>query len=147
MKVGEIMTRKVVTLKPQASAKEAVELLFKRKISGLPVVDDDNVVKGMFTEKDIMSYLLPGYLQTVGKFIYEEHPKGIAKKVQELANIKVGDIMRKEVVTVLEDTLLVEVSRIMLTQKIRRVIVVDKDNRLLGMVSRGDVLKRFLEGA
>jgi len=144
MRVRDIMIRDVVVLKPDVSAKEAMEILFKREISGLPVVDDNNILRGMFTEKNIMRHLLPGYLENVGKFVYEEHPKIISKKMQELERLTVGNLMRKEVVTVSEDTMLVEVSRLMLTQKVRRIPVVDKDNRIIGIVSRCDVLKAFL---
>ena len=58
-----------------------------------------------------------------------------------LNNIKVKDIMRKEVITVDEDTSLSEVARIMLTQKIRRVPVLNKEGKVVGIVARQDVVK------
>jgi CBS domain-containing protein len=51
--------------------------------------------------------------------------------------------MRREVVTIDEDTTLCEVARIMLTQKVRRIPILDKEHKVIGMVSRGDVVKAF----
>lgn len=141
MKIKEVMCREVKSLSPEISVKEAWQLLSQMEISGLPVVDSAGKLLGMFTEKDILQHILPSYLTKVGRFVYEENPKGIKKKISELEKIKVKEIMRREVVTVDEDTALCEVARIMLTQKVRRIPVVNKEKKVVGMVARQDVLK------
>ncbi len=146
MKVKDIMIKNVTTLSSDMSAMEAVKKLFELEISGLPVVDSDGRIAGMFTEKDILKAILPSYVEKVGKFIYEENPKGIKKKLEGLNNIKVKDLMRKEVVTVNEETGCYEAARVMLTQKARRVLVVDRENKVIGIVARCDVLKAFMSG-
>lgn len=143
MKVKEIMTKDVVSVKPDTSAKEALGLLFKMQISGLPVIDGQGKLVGMFTEKEILSYTLPSYVEKVGRFIYEENPKSTKRKFTELGNLKVSQLMRKDVVTTAEDTTLCEVARIMLTQKARRLPVLDKSGKVVGIVARGDILKAF----
>jgi CBS domain-containing protein len=143
MKVKEIMTKDVVSVKPDTSAKEALGLLFKMQISGLPVIDGQGKLVGMFTEKEILSYTLPSYVEKVGRFIYEENPKSTKRKFTELGNLKVSQLMRKDVVTTVEDTALCEVARIMLTQKARRLPVLDKSGKVVGIVARGDILKAF----
>ena len=141
MKVKEVMSKDVVSVKPEDNVLEALRLLEKRQISGLPVVDAQGKLAGMFTEKDILSYILPSYIEQVGKFVYEENPKSIKRKFAELSKVKVGQIMRKEVVTTTEETTLCEAARLMLTQKARRIPVVDKEGKVSGIVARCDVLK------
>ncbi len=141
MKVKEIMKKDVTSVKPTDSVMDVLNLLLKMEISGLPVIDEQGKLVGMFTEKDILSHILPSYIQKVGRFIYEENPKATKIKLAELNKIKVAQLMRKEVITATEDTALCEVARVMLTQKARRLPVVDKSGKVVGIVARGDVLK------
>lgn len=147
MKVKEMMTKEVVTVKPQDNAIEILKFLFKMKISGLPVVDHDGKLVGMFTEKDILTFILPSYLDKVGRFIYEENPKATKKKFLELNKMTISQLMRKAVVTTTEDTTLCEVAKDMLTRKARRVPVLDKEGRVVGLVARCDVLSALAKEA
>lgn len=147
MKVKEIMTKEVVSIKPDDSASDALNLLFKMQISGLPVIDAQGKLTGMFTEKDVLSYILPSYIEQVGRFIYEENPKSTKIKSAGLGKVRVSQLMRKEVVTTTEDTALCEVARVMLTQKARRLPVLDKSNKVVGIIARGDVLKALAREA
>lgn len=144
MKVKEIMTVKVVSIKPDMNAKEALDLLGKMEISGLPVIDENKKVIGMFTEKEILNFILPSYLSKVGSFTYQDNPKAIQQKMGAIANMQVKDIMRAEVVTIEEETSISEAARIMLTEKARRLPVLNKAKEVVGIVSRGDVLKALL---
>jgi CBS domain-containing protein len=141
MKVKEVMVKGVDSLSPDISVKEAMDILLKRKISGLPVIDKAGKLVGMFTEKSILSYLLPSYIEKVGMFVYEENPKATGKKLSELCQIKVSRLMRKEVVTTVEEAALCEAARIMLTQKARRLPVVDKGGKVVGIIAREDILR------
>ena len=141
MKVKEVMVKEVDSLSPDISVKEAMDILLKRKISGLPVIDTAGKLAGMFTEKNILSYLLPSYIEKVGRFVYEENPKATKKKLAELCQIKISQLMRKEVVTTTEETALCEAARIMLTQKARRLPVVDKERKVVGIIAREDILR------
>jgi CBS domain-containing protein len=141
MKVKEIMTKDVTSVTTDTNAKEALDLLQKMQISGLPVIDEKNKLAGMFTEKEVLSAVLPSYIEKVGRFIYEENPKAVRQKVQMLRGFKVKELMRKDVVTVDEDTTLCEVARLMLTQKARRIPVLNKTKDVVGIVSRGDIVR------
>lgn len=140
MKVKEVMVKKVTSLKPEDNARDALELLFKMKISGLPVIDSEARIVGMYTEKEILAYLLPSYIEKVGRFIYEEDPKAIKNKFAQLTDMKVAQLMRKEVVTIGEEASLCEAARIMLTQKARRLPVVNSSGKVVGLIARQDVL-------
>ena len=144
MKVKEIMKKAVISLSPDLSAREGLDMLLRRRISGLPVVDKKGRLKGMFTEKDFLRYILPSYLDKVGEFRYEDNPKYIKQKISRLDKIKLSDIMRKEVVTVEEGFTLSEVARIMLTQKVRRIPVTSREEVVVGMVAREDIVRALL---
>lgn len=147
MKVKEIMTKEIVSVKPEDNAKEALDLLLKMEISGLPVINAQGKLAGMFTEKDVLSHTLPSYIEKVGRFVYEENPKSIKNKFQDLSNLSVSQLMRCEVITIDEETSLCEVARIMLTQKIRRIPVLDKEKRVVGIVAREDIVKSYAKEA
>ena len=143
MRAREIMTREVTSLSPDSSIREAMELLEQKEISGLPVVDRDGKFLGMLTEKEILSSILPSYIGKVGRFIYEQNPKSTKKKLGEIAHLKVAQLMRKEAITTTEDVTLCEIAHIMLVNKSRRIPVLDKSGKMLGIVTRGDVLAAF----
>jgi CBS domain-containing protein len=145
MKVKEIMTRDVNGVTTEMNALEALNLLQRIEISGLPVMGADKKLVGMFTEKEVMAAILPSYVEKVGRFIYQENPKAVKQKVLMFSGIKIKDIMRKDVVTVDEDTTLCEVARIMLTQKARRIPVLNKGKEVVGIVSRGDVVRALFQ--
>jgi CBS domain-containing protein len=147
MKVSEIMSKDVVSVKPDDNAKDALALLFKMQISGLPVIDEKGKLVGMFTEKEILKNILPSYIERVGRFVYEENPKSIKKKFGGLANLPVSQLMRKDVITVNEDASLCEVARLMLTQKIRRMPVLDNQKRVVGIVAREDIIRAYVKEA
>lgn len=147
MKVNQVMSKEVISIKPTDNIKDALLTLFKYKISGLPVIDDNQKLIGMFTEKDILKEILPSYIERVGRFVYEENPKSIRKRFEALVGLPVSLIMRKEVVTVNEDTTLCEVAQLMLVQKIRRIPVLDNQKKVVGIVAREDIIRAYAKEA
>jgi predicted transcriptional regulator len=114
-RVGEIMTRNVLTAKPETPVVDIVRLMAKNKITGLPVVDIENRLIGVVSESDI-----------IGK-----------------AGDTVADIMTNGSWTVTEDTLLGDAAEIMLRRRIRRLPVISGDNELIGLLSRSDLITFF----
>lgn len=140
MKVKEIMTKDVKSLSGEETVKDALDIISRLEISGLPVIDKDRNLLGMFTEKDILRIILPGYLTQVGAFVYGDDPKNIKNKFLNLHNLKVAEAMNKAVEIVKEDTSLSEAARLMLTKNVRRMPVLDADKKVTGIISRYDVL-------
>ncbi len=114
-KVGEIMTKNVLTAKPDTPVVEIVQLMAKQHITGLPVVDEENRLLGVVSESDI-----------IGK-----------------AGDTVADIMTHGSWTVTEETRLGEAAEILLRRRIRRLPVVRGENELVGLVSRSDLINFF----
>ncbi|MDI6758949.1 MAG: CBS domain-containing protein [Candidatus Omnitrophota bacterium] len=147
MKIKEIMITDVKSLKPDDNALGALKLLFEMRMSGLPVIDSQKKLVGMFTEKNVLSYILPSYLEKIGKFIYDSDLKSTKRKFTELAKLKVSQLMRREVITAKEDFSLSEAAKDMLLQKARRIPVVDETGKVLGIISRCDILKALIKEA
>ena len=111
-KVRDVMTREVITVKEDRTRQQAARLLSEHRISGLPVVNDANMLVGVVTEYDV-----------------------IAKNGD-----RVRDIMTRGVISVSEDTDLEEVSRILVHERIKRLPVLDQ-GRIIGIISRADLVK------
>ena len=116
MKAKDVMTTKVITVTENQTKQQAARQLSQHRISGLPVVNSDNVVVGVVTEYDVIS-----------------------KEGQ-----RVRDIMTRAVISVGEDTDLEEVTRILVHERIKRLIVLDQ-GKLIGIVSRADLVKEVAE--
>jgi CBS domain-containing protein len=116
----DIMTRKVATIHPEASAQEAAQLLYQKRISGAPVVDADGKLIGVITEADIISKV---------------NREGLC----------VADIMSHDVIIVSEETPVNEIAALLTERKIKRVPVVE-DAKLVGIVSRADIVHAVAQG-
>jgi CBS domain-containing protein len=112
----DIMTTRVVTVKPSTPIADAARLLVRRKISGVPVVDEKDKTKvvGILTEADLLA------------------AHSGAKTVAE--------VMRKRVISVAPDTSVDDIAATLVKRKIKRVPVLD-GGKLVGIVSRIDVLR------
>ncbi|MGB4376615.1 MAG: CBS domain-containing protein [bacterium] len=148
----EIMTAPVITVGPEAKLAEVVKVMAEKNISGLPVVDEDNRVIGIISEADIVDYA--GKTQAVRLFgssgwisPYDDRigSTSYRKGFELLANTPVEKVMARKVTTVKEDTPGLEVARVMNRKKINRVPVVDASGRLVGLITRADMVRALAE--
>lgn len=112
LKVRDVMTAKVITVRENVTKQQAARLLAQHRISGLPVVNDDDVLVGVVSELDVIS-----------------------KKGQ-----RVGDIMTRNAISVAADTNLDDVSHIFVHEHIRRLPVLEQ-GKVVGIVSRADLVR------
>ena len=121
LKAEDCMVRNVVTVHPEMDAYEAIGLLLKHEISGMPVVDAAGKLVGILSEKDCLQTLLDAQ--------YHDLPTALVK-----------DLMTPDVNTITPDTDILKIAETFLHEKFRRLPVVDK-GQLVGQVSRRDVLR------
>lgn len=138
MRVRDAMTRDVVSVNKFDDISHAVRLLAEKNISGIPVVDRENRVVGIISEADVVSMVGSRKAHTFKEILRSivGHPLP-ERKIGHL----VGDIMTSPAVTVHPDTEISEAVRLMDGRRIRRLPVVDKDERLAGLISRSDIVK------
>jgi len=140
----DIMTRDVVTVKPETSIEELASLLVKHQISGVPVVDDAGDLYGIVTENDLISQNKRLHIPTVVSFldaaIYLESSKKFEQEVKRITATKAGDICARKVLTIAEDTTLVDIATIM-DEKKTHLLPVVKNGKMVGIVGKRDVVK------
>ena len=146
----EIMNKKVITINKDASIKELSELLVDNKISGVPVLDENNNLTGIVSEGDIIvqnsDLHFPRYFKLLDGIIYLESLNKFKRSLQKHLATKVEDIMTVKVKTVDEKTPINEIADIMLDNRVNRLPVMDKNNKLVGIITRADIVKSMVTG-
>jgi CBS domain-containing membrane protein len=137
---AEIMTTDVVTVGPDTPVAEVAAAMGRRGVSGVPVVDVENKVVGVISEKDFLTRMgvkdAKNFMSLVAGCLKTKGCVALPIKVT-LA----GDLMSSPAVTVTPDTPVRDIARLFTQKSINRVAVTDPDGRLLGLVSRGDIVK------
>ncbi len=122
--VKDYMSASLVTFTPDMDVMNAINVLVKNRISGAPVIDERGNLIGLLSEKDCMKVAIQaGYYEQLGG--------------------RVDDYMTKKVITVEADSSVLEVAKLFMEKGPRRYPVVE-DNRLVGQISRRDVLRSLL---
>lgn len=120
-KVSELIKRAPVTVTPTATVEEAVKLMYREGVGSVIVVSPEGSVLGIFTERDLV------------KLIGEGKP----------LTVKIGDVMTRNPVTILEDEPLTRAVVLMAERRIRHLPVVSRDGKLKGVISARDVASVF----
>jgi acetoin utilization protein AcuB len=127
------MTPRPVTVTPDTSIDQALQLMRSERVRRFPVLGKQGELVGIISEKDLL-YASPSPATSLS--IYE--------LPYLLSKIKIGDLMTKDVITVTEDTPLEEAARIMADSKVGGLPVV-RDGKLVGIITETDLFKVFLE--
>lgn len=142
LKAKDFMTKNVITVKPEATVEELARLLIKYKISGVPVVNDENHLVGIVTENDLISQNkrlhIPTVIRLFDAFIVLDSDK-TEEEIKKMAATTVGEIFTKSVVTITEETPIQEVATIMSEKKIHLLPVL-RDKAVVGIVGKADVV-------
>jgi CBS-domain-containing membrane protein len=140
MKAKDLMTTDVITVGPDATVRHVAQLLLRHRISAVPVVDGDGKLVGIVSEGDLMRRAEVGtephrswWLDLLAR------PESIALDYVRSHARLVGDVMTRRVITVDEDEPVSRIATVLEEKRIKRVPVC-KDGRLVGIVSRADLL-------
>ena len=144
----EIMTKPALSARETDTVKAVLELLAEKRISGVPVVDEDEIVIGVISDTDIIRYAhqisvvplsnLSGWISPYAEI---SDLASMRKGFDLLHRTDVSQIMTKKVYTVHEDAPANEVAELMNRRKINRVPVVDSDHKLKGILTRSDMVQ------
>ncbi len=145
MKIVEVMNKYPVTVDQNAPISEVAELLVKHNLTAVTIVDDDNKMIGIITEGDLLYKKVrphvPHYVNVLGASIYYNGIGEYNAQFKKLLASHVKELMTTDVITAKPDTDVEEVVGVMLDQHLKNVPVVDKDNHLVGILSRRDIIK------
>jgi CBS domain-containing protein len=142
MKVKDIMTTNVRTVSSDKKLGEVVSLMCIYRYSGIPVVDDGRLV-GTVSESDVLGKMFPkieDLMERVSGVDYDS----LMDQYSDVVSILVKDVMTPVVITVKPEMHILQAASMMVGRKFRRIPVADGD-KLLGMVSMGDVHKAIYQ--
>lgn len=153
----DYMRKEVVSFGPHDSVFDVAEVLSKNNISGAPVVDGRKVV-GMISVTDIVRFMQVK-IPDSNFFGHETHPESLsmmvagfvkeglefANEVKKLSKSMVKDFMSKDVVSIEPEATLIEVAETLDKHRIDRLPVIEKGGKLVGIISRTDLLKALLD--
>jgi CBS domain-containing protein len=145
-KVGSVMTTDVVRAEYGTPFKEVARLLAAHRISGLPVVDDDDKVVGVLSETDLMMHqaTTPDPYEPKHRAKLAELTPGGKRRTAKGKARTAGELMTRPAVTVHADDTIVQAARTMAQRHVERLPVLDEEDRLVGIVTRRDLLQVFL---
>ena len=134
MFISKSMTRKVITIDKDADIAQAQEKMSKHRFRHLPVVDEDNRLIGIVTDRDIRSAMPSRYLPE----------EGGKEEMKQFLGIKINDIMSKDPVTVSPLDTIQDALLLMQKKHFGALPVVDEERRLKGIISVRDLLSEFI---
>lgn len=149
--VEDAMEKNVVKFREADTISYVANTLREKKISGAPIVDNNNKVVGIISEGDIMrlievhspnlNLILPAPLDLIElpvrmRLELDELSEGVAKA----ASVLIGEIMTKEVFKVKKDVTISDAAELMDKHKINRLPVIDENDKLIGILTRGDII-------
>ena len=145
MKIQEVMNKYPVTVGKDAPISDVADLLVKYNLTAVSVVDDDNKLLGIISEGDLLYKKVrphvPHYVNVLGASIYYNGIGEYNAQFKKLFASHVHELMTDEVITTTPDKDVEEIVSVMLDQHLKNVPVVDKEYRLIGILSRRDIIK------
>ena len=141
MKVSDVMTRRVISVSPKADIRDAIELMLKNRISGLPVIDDNSNLVGIVSEADFLRRAETGTERSRSPwYVAFFGPGGSATEFVRAHGLKVHDVMTREPITVTEGAPLHKAVDLMERHRVKRLPVV-RGGKVIGIVTRVNLLR------
>ena len=147
--VRQVMTTDVLTFRRDDTVEAAAKALSDRRLGGAPVVDDDGVLVGLLEDDDLIvqdSRLhYPTVISLLGGYI--ELPSSVSRfeaDLRKAVGATVADVMDADPVTCTEDDTLETVATVMHERGVSRLPVVDPGGKVVGIVSRGDIVRAIV---
>jgi CBS domain-containing protein len=144
LKAKDIMTKNVRTVGVSTTVEDLARVLVEHKISGAPVVNEQEDLIGIVTENDLIrknkKFHIPTIVRLFDAFIMLESKSRVEQEIKEMAAVTVEDIYKKEVLTVSEDTPVDEIATIMSERNIHLIPVVE-GRKLKGIIGKIDIIK------
>ncbi|HDH05268.1 MAG TPA: CBS domain-containing protein [Nitrospirae bacterium] len=143
LKAKDIMTKDVITVKPEATVEELARLLMEHKISGVPVVDEKKKIVGIVTENDLIRKNKRLHIPTIIRLFDAYFLIGSGKaeeEIKKMAATIVDEICTRKVLSITEETSLEDIATIMAEQHIHLLPVLSGDT-VAGIVGKADVVR------
>lgn len=141
--ISEVMTREVVTLNPGMTIVQAWERMLEYFVKALPVIDDNERIVGVLTDEDLIRRAgLQSHLSVASKL--DETTLNNQLAILRTSTLRVSDVMTKPAITAHINESLGTAAARMAKHEIKRLPIVDDEGRLVGVVSRIDILSQVM---
>jgi len=146
--VADLMTREPLTARPEMSLKEVIKILADRRISGLPVVDQHDFLIGIISETDLMwretGVTPPAYIMVLDSVIYLENPSRYEQELHKALGQTVGEVMSRDPVSIAPEKSVQEAAKLLHDRNIHRLPVLDTTGKVIGILTRGDIVRAMV---
>ena len=143
--VADLMTRDLIVVTPTTPLSAAIKILVDRQVSGLPVVDEAGKLVGVISESDLMwrekGIDRPPHIMFLDSVIYLQNPAKYDLELHKVLGQTVGEVMTPHAISITANATLPAAARIMHDKKIHRLPVIDADNRPIGIITQGDIVR------
>ncbi|HLP90015.1 MAG TPA: CBS domain-containing protein [Nostocaceae cyanobacterium] len=143
--VADVMTQNPIVVAPETALKEAIQTLAEKRISGLPVVNNDGDLVGILSETDLMwqetGVTPPAYIMFLDSVIYLKNPAAYDRDLHKALGQTVGEVMSKNPVTITPNKPLPQAAKLMSDRNIHRLPVLDPQGQVIGILTRGDIIR------
>ncbi|HUZ31517.1 MAG TPA: CBS domain-containing protein [Xanthobacteraceae bacterium] len=144
MRVVDVITRNVISVRPEDTILKAARLMLQNRISGLPVVDAEGNLVGMVTEGDFLRRAETDTQRRRPKWIeFVLGPGRIASEFTHTSGRKVAEVMTEDPITVGEDVPLATAVELMESKRVKRLPVL-RDGKIVGIISRANLMRALV---
>lgn len=148
--VADAMSHEPIVVRPETPLQEAIQILAERRISGLPVVTDAGELVGIISETDLMwqetGVTPPAYIMFLDTAIFLKNPVQHERDLHKALGQTVGEVMSRDPLTTSPDKPLREAAQIMHDRSVHRLPVVDVAGKVIGILTRGDIVRAMAAG-
>ena len=144
MRAKDVMIKNVIFIKKEDKLDEIISVLMQNHVSGVPVIDKDNQLVGMVTEKDLVTkekgLNISSYMEFMASILFIDGKllRNVNKK--KIESLTAEDVMSTPVYAVHLEATIEEIVSLMMNRHINRIPVIDKENKLVGIIGRSDLL-------
>jgi CBS domain-containing protein len=147
IKAKDLMTKKIITVSPEAEITQAVNLLLENRINGVPVINTAGELVGILCQSDLIaqqkSIPIPSLFTLLDGYISLTTSKRMDKEVEKIAATKVAEAMTANPVTVDPETDIEKVAALMVEKNYHTLPVIDA-GKLVGILGKEDVLRTLI---
>ena len=144
MKIKEVMIPDLTSVSADTPIKEAVKIMSRQRIIGLPVVDNDQNVIGIITESDIAKACLPGYYKELPNSSFIPDFDQFSQQAKKIAHLPVKEFMTTTVYSLEEDTSRTQAADLLFRKDLRIVPVV-REGKLVGILTPSCLCKHAMK--
>jgi len=146
MKVRDFMVKDVISVSPDSSVKEVMATFVEKKVGGVPIMKKDGTLCGIVTDGDILRAIKPIDLQIQDYFSFITYiaEEDLDNRLREVAKREIIKIARTHgIVTVHPDDEMKTVINLLSKHHFKKLPVIDEENHVVGVISRGDVIRNI----